>query len=499
MKSSIRAVINEILDSGLLMRGSVKMHNMARDAALWIANRSDNNKIFVNVDKPLSTVAEDNSIRDCFALSSWWFNEDPSFCQLHAPNLKMLLVNISAHSSLNSLNLSPLTFEGIQGLQVFSLTINYKIVPISFPPSIQLLTNVRTLRFNGLNLGDISFIASLTSLEVLDLRCCYFNELPIGIGKLKSLKLLDLSECQFSEKTYNRAIGKCSQLEELYASNCYPNEYANEIIMDICILLNLQRFVLGDQIIQESTRLLRAHDFNISKLRTFNKNILQVAETISLVGLHGGCKSIVPDMVGVVGSMNNLSTLYLTDCEEIECIFDATYDLKEDDLIPSLAALRLKNMFNLKELCHGPPLQVLHYFEKLELLDIDHCQKLHVIFPRECKLRNLKLLRLSNCKTNEVLFSASVAQSLQQLEQLKISDCNELKHIIAASGSELMNELEIVLPNLTNITLHNLPNFVDICNGSKLHAVKLQILNIYNCPKTASSLRSTIQVTLLPC
>ncbi|PNX55165.1 CC-NBS-LRR resistance protein, partial [Trifolium pratense] len=117
MRSSISAVIKDLLDSCLVTRGSVKMHNTVRDAALWIANRSDNCKILVNVDKPLSTLAEDNRIRDCFAVSSWWFNENPSFCQLHAPNLKMLLINISAHGSLNSLDLSTLTFEGMQGLQ----------------------------------------------------------------------------------------------------------------------------------------------------------------------------------------------------------------------------------------------------------------------------------------------------------------------------------------------------------------------------------------------
>ncbi|KAK2441206.1 disease resistance protein [Trifolium repens] len=453
-RRSFSAAINTLLKSCLVDLGSVKMHNMVRDAALWIANRSDNCKIMVNVDKPLSTVAEDNRIKDCFAVSSWWFNENPSFCELHAPNLKMLLVNISAHTSLNSLDLSNLTFEGIQGLQVFSLTINYKRVSISFPPSIQVLTNVRTLRLNGLNLGDISFIVSLTTLEVLDLRRCYFNELPIELRNLKSLKLLDLSECLFSEKIYNRAIGKCSQLEELYVSKCYPHKYVDQIIMDILILPNLQRFVLGDPIIPESTRVLHVNDFDISKLRTSNKNILQIAETISLKGLHGGCKNIIPDMVGVVGGMNNMSTLHLTECEEIECIFD--------DLIPRLT-----------ELSHGPPLQVLHFFEKLEVLGIDHCEQLHIIFPRQCNLRNLKILNLSYCKTDAVLFSESIAQSLQQLEQLTIHGCSELKHIISASGSQHggCSTIEEIVPAPMN---------------SQFLMTNIKDVNIYDCERLES-------------
>ncbi|XP_058784108.1 probable disease resistance protein At4g27220 [Vicia villosa] len=429
-RSLYEANISQLLDSGLLMRGSVKMHNVVRDAALWFANRSKNRKILVNVDKPLSTIAEDNKIRDCFAVSSWWYNESPSFCQLLAPNLKMLLLNISARRSWNSLDLSHLTFEGIQGLEVFSLTINYKIVRLSLPPSIQLLTNVRTLRLNGMEFGDISFIASLIRLEVLDLRRCKFNELPIGICKLLRLKLLDLSECRIFGNTYNGAIGKCSQLEELYASACYPEAYVLKISMDISILLNLQRFKFSDQIT------LKLKDCNISNLKASEKTILQIGKNISLTGLHGGCKNIIPDMVGIVVGMNDLTSLHLTSCKEIECIFDATYDFKEDDLTPSLVQLRLQLLENLTVLCRGPPLEVLRFFEKLELLDLRYCKQLQNIFPRECKLQNLKILRLEDCKTDEVLFITSVAQSLQQLEQLKISGCDELKHIIAESGSE---------------------------------------------------------------
>ncbi|XP_058782260.1 probable disease resistance protein At4g27220 [Vicia villosa] len=429
-RSLFEANISQLLESHLLMRGSVKMHDVVRDAALWFANRSKNRKILVNVDKPLSTVAKDNKIRDCFAVSSWWYNESPSFCQLLAPNLKMLLLNISARRSWNSLDLSHLTFEGIQGLEVFSLTINYKIVRFSLPPSIQLLTNVRTLRLNGLEFGDISFIASLIRLEVLDLRRCKFNELPIEIGKLLRLKLLDLSECRLFKRAYNGAIGRYSQLEELYASACYPEKYVSEIAMDIGYLPNLQRFKFSDQIT------LKLMIPNISNLRTSQKTILQIGKNISLTGLHGGCKNIIPDMVGIVGGMNDLTSLHLTSCREIECIVDATYDFKEDDLIPNLVELRLERIENMTVLCRGPPLEVLRYFEKLEVLDILLCEKLHISFPRECKLRNLKILRLEYCRIDEVLFSASVAQSLHQLEQLKISGCNELKHIIAESGSE---------------------------------------------------------------
>ncbi|XP_073224379.1 putative disease resistance protein At5g05400 isoform X1 [Cicer arietinum] len=493
-RSLIQAHINKLLDSCLLMPGSVKMHDMVRDAALWIANRSENCKILVNLDEPLSIAAENNKISDCFAVSSWWYNESPSFCQLHAPNLKMLLLNIVGHRSWNSLDLSHLIFEGIQGLEVLSLTIDYKIVPLSFPPSIQLLTNVRTLRLNGLKFGDISFIGSLTRLEVLDLRRCEFDELPTKIGKLKSLKLLDLSECHIFENNYNGAIGKCSNLEELYASACYPEEYVYEIILDIGVLPNLQRFVLNDPIVRERTRVLQLNDFDISKLRTTKKIFLQIAEIVVLRGLHGECKNIIPNMVEVVGGMNNLSTLCFVDCQEIECILDKTSDSKVDDLIPMLVELRLQIMRNLKGLCQGPTLQVLPFFEKLEILELRYCPQLHNIFPLECKLHNLKSLNLSYSRSSEVLFPLSVAQSLLQLEKLIVEGCDELKHIILCDREHDFNaRTEIVqaqrdshflMPCLREVKIHDcwkLESIFPICYVEGLS--QLQMIDVWNVPQ----------------
>lgn len=79
---------------------------------------------------------------------------------------------------------------------------------------------------------------------------------------------------------------------------------------------------------------------------------------------------------------------------------------------------------------------------------------------------------------------------LPQLSSLFLADATQLQEVFRhSSGDNVMNEMEIVLPNLTEITLSNLTNFVDICHGCKLHADKLLQLHIYDCPKTASSLR----------
>jgi hypothetical protein len=51
---------------------------------------------------------------------------------------------------------------------------------------------------------------------------------------------------------------------------------------------------------------------------------------------------------------------------------------------------------------------------------------------------------------------------LPQLISLRLSKATQLREVFRHSqGDGVMNELEIVLPNLTEITLLNLPNFVD--------------------------------------
>jgi hypothetical protein len=110
----------------------------------------------------------------------------------------------------------------------------------------------------------------------------------------------------------------------------------------------------------------------------------------------------------------------------------------------------------------------------------------------------LQGIRVRNCNKLKSLFPISMVTMLPQLRTLYLSDATQLQEVFRHSHEDsIMNQKEIVLPNLEEITLSRLPNFVDICHGCKLHAVKLRELSISNCPKTASSLR-ILQVTFLP-
>ncbi|XP_054796884.1 disease resistance protein At4g27190-like [Prosopis cineraria] len=290
-RSRIRAGINKLVDSFLLLHlmqseHYVKMHDMVRDVALWIASKSVHQKILVDLTKDLNSLAEDGAMKDSFAVSSWCKEIDTIYHHLDAPKLEILLINTMQQNSLNFMLPS---FEGVKRLKVMAMINSFYQTPLLLPQSTHCLTNLRALRLRGWDLGDMSFIVSLTRLEILDLSNCYFKDLPKGMEKLSKLKLLDLSHYEIPENLNYEAIGSCLQLEELYAFG-YTQRCHCQRMEDIVTLPSLQRFViyLGkfetlDN--EESVRVLQLLDFSMSNLGASKQNLLQRAEVVCLENL----------------------------------------------------------------------------------------------------------------------------------------------------------------------------------------------------------------------
>ncbi|KAI4332204.1 hypothetical protein L6164_017133 [Bauhinia variegata] len=196
-----------------------------------------------------------------------------------------------------------------------------------------------------------------------------------------------------------------------------------------------------------STRVLGLPSINISSLSASTKNLLHRAEIVSFDGLQGDCQNVIRNIIRAIGGMNDLTILELKSCLETECFLDNTSHQVDVEL-PMLVRLYLEDMKNLKEVCRGPP--PLGFFEKLIEFRLFRCPQLHNIFPRECKLPNLKFLTIGRyVKSNVVscraaaLFSISVARSLTQLEELSINYIEELKQIISEEddGDDMKTEI----------------------------------------------------------
>ncbi|KAF7815813.1 putative disease resistance protein [Senna tora] len=525
-RNRLRVCINKLVNSCLLMpcetsqvdlvfrrkNDRVKMHDMVRDVALWIASKD--HPIMVNLAKDLNASIDNGAIKDCFALSSWNNNGIDKFPHgLDAPKLQILLLNLFGHRTPLRLTgpceLLEASFQGMKTLKVVAL-INkyiYQKVAISFPQSLQLLTNLRTLRLVGWDLGDISFVVSLKRLEILDLQESKFKQLPNGIENLNKLKLLDLSLCRIEESCL-KIIRRCSQLEELYAFNYGDSSSLGitgpyECFEDDITSPSLQSYKLcigpfmshPSKMHSLTTRLLYINGFNPSASDVFVKYLLRRAQDVLLYNLHGGYRNIFPDTVQAVGCMNELTNLQLKNCSEMECLIDVTSSSADqfpiDATPPSLVELHLEHMDNLKQLWCGPLLHC--FFEKLQVLKMAYCIQLRSIFPRQCNLQNLKRLSLSKCRTLTSLFPMSVAGTLVKLEYLSITECSELRHIInneqkdgTDTGEVIVNvpdNFRVILPELKELTISSCGKLEFIlpisCVEGLVHLRKIRISDVF--------------------
>ncbi|KAI9100872.1 hypothetical protein K1719_023996 [Acacia pycnantha] len=388
-RREVGTTINALIDSSLLMDNSsksnvhaqkyVKLHDMVRDVALWKASK-EHRTIMVNCTEKIV----DEAINDCYAFSSWYTNNRSLqfLSQFHAPKLEFLLL-----CSSELLDLSHATFEGTKGLQALIIMCTKPFWGSKIelqPQSIQHLSNLRTLRLRNWNLRDISFVVRLTRLEIIDLQGSAFARVPDGIEKLSKLKLLDLSRCRIDECCY-KIIGRCSQIEELHVSKHFPHprntncyEYLGGSTAN---LLKFRRYTLeigelhsrGTYFENEGARSLHLGQLNFSLFGAVLKDLAQRATIIEFYELEGGGKSFMADLVQAVGGMNELTTLCLQRCLEIEYIIDETTP-HEDAIVPRLDELVLEDMHILKQLQRGP--SPFSLFQKLKRLYILNCPQL---------------------------------------------------------------------------------------------------------------------------
>lgn len=227
VRREIQVTMNILKDSYLLQpcgkQEFVKMHDLVRDAALWIASKEGK-----AIKIPAKTlVAVEENVKEIAAMSLWSMENLPSIDQLQCSALKTLLLHSTDESSLQ---LPKEYFGKMQMLEVLGITKFYytwrnlytlrylssSLSIFAVPQSMERLTMLRTLCLRGYDLGDISILASLTRLEILDLRSSSFDELPQGITTLQKLRLLDIYTCRIKKNNPYEVIRKCTQLEELY-------------------------------------------------------------------------------------------------------------------------------------------------------------------------------------------------------------------------------------------------------------------------------------------
>nr|XP_048336636.1 uncharacterized protein LOC107434221 [Ziziphus jujuba var. spinosa] len=146
--------------------------------------------------------------------------------------------------------------------------------------------------------------------------------------------------------------------------------------------------------------------------------------------------------------LSKLESLVIHGCASLQAIFDTQ---RLNVAFPLLESLEIRDLKNLKEICHGQPSKK----SGLESLRSSTSTWL-------ASFGNLRSLLLFGCPKLKNIFSISIARGLILLQCLEVRQCDELEEIISKIGEDdekPINEIGL-FPELTELELINLPELI---------------------------------------
>ncbi|KAB2607422.1 disease resistance protein [Pyrus ussuriensis x Pyrus communis] len=198
------------------------------------------------------------------------------------------------------------------------------------------------------------------------------------------------------------------------------------------------------------------------------------------------------------GSLGNLKFLEVEQCEGVA-----------DALVPSNLLQRLQNLEVLIVCATG----MVYIFKsqgleqgetvltKLREMKLENLPELTNILngpAQPAMFHNLKTLAISKCKKLKTLFTFDVAQCLQQLEELWVEECHSLGKLFGLSEGLIVQDDEIIFPQLKNLALQSLSKLTSVLAGSAtLLCPSLEYLHVLDCPEfltSTSDFHSNMQV-----
>ncbi|GMY31339.1 probable disease resistance protein At4g27220 [Fagus crenata] len=432
VRSQVHVAINHMRESALLLESDhgeeyVKMHDMVRDVALWIASKGENEFKLI----AYTHLAKNMNFERVTTISLMASNTKQLPDKLVCPSLNILLLGRIEGSK----KISNTFFEGLNCLKV--LRLEDKILSSH---SLQFLTNLQSLHLKDCDFSDnLSSLGKLKRLEILSFQGLGMVALPNEFGEMESLRLLDLRGCYKLKQIPQNVIQRLSRLEELImneysfknwdvegTSNANLSEL-NSLPYLVFLSLSLELKYLPQGFVFPSLQRYHIcvnssdHFFwEDNRTKCFDLRVLVIKELNFF-------------------SMNAFKVLFRTveyiqiESCEMECIVDTTSRGDHTVMFANLIKLHLMYMSCLRTICEGPN----HY----------------VIFS------NLTDFVADGCTRLVSLFSPSVAQSLKKLKNLRLVHCNELKQIISEDEGMILesHSQPICLPELQTIYVKYCP------------------------------------------
>ncbi|XP_020273080.1 probable disease resistance protein At1g61310 isoform X2 [Asparagus officinalis] len=448
-RGKIHLLVHDLIASCLLLKTEreriVKMHDVVRDVAVYIASKGDD-CFFVKAGLGMRYWPESKTLEMCKRISL--MNNDllelPD--QPNCPKLLTLLLNFNP--SLNSISNN--FFRGMASLTVLDLSdTNIQ----SLPSSLALLTNLGSLRLDRCKkLTDIYLIGKLKKLKILGLQKCQVDILPEETGTLADLKLLDISYST-SLALPTTLMNRLSRLEELFMVGydikeslfvnigylerlAYLQMYVSDInyfSQDVEALdgwKNLKKFMIYNEFDWYSLATMYQKNLflkNVNQAGNWTKILLAEAEDLIL----DNCNCDKGDFI-------NVKKLRVVNCGTIENLLSTSQPQFSPNAFENLEHLNLANLESLKTICQGEIPS--SSFKKMRVLEIIRCKNLVCIMPNN-------LLQRCHCT----------------LQVVSVNSCNE---VIEIFNSEGFTQGIVILPKLERLQLTSLQNLIRLFSGN---------------------------------
>ncbi|PHT37333.1 hypothetical protein CQW23_25033 [Capsicum baccatum] len=433
-RNRVSHLLETLKDCFLLSQGSdknyVKMHDVVRDMAIYIASEGED-KFMVNHNVNSDEFSRNHSYEQYNHMSivANKFDEHPR--PISCPRLKLMMLKLRFKEGFK---LQDDFFVGTSKLSVISLGGSGRNSLPPFPSSIQ-SNRDSYLEELPVKIGNLT---NLTMLEYWNTGYRKLMRIPPGVlsrlVRLEELHVVGVKGCSYSTL---RELESLSRLTALALDECS----IDVIYRNLGLSSKLTRYALT----------VGGHYMGTSIMETYNKIIaLQVTESTPLgdwirlllrnskfVCLEGnGSKNVLVEL-------QNVKDLILTDCDSLNIHYQNNIPFPKLERLkvscPNVELLRLYKANNISALCsHQLPTA---YFNKLETLEVQYCGK----------LRNL--------------MSPSVAR------EVDIGVCPKMKAFIQQGT--------VSTPSLESVNNHDELKVVDTTFNSKVSCPNLEVLKLY--------------------
>ncbi|KAB2607405.1 disease resistance protein [Pyrus ussuriensis x Pyrus communis] len=404
-------------------------------------------------------------------------------------------------------------------------------------------------------------IGQLTNLRMLDLTMsAYIATIPSnvlsGLSKLEEL-CMQQSFADWGKKVEGEDDKTNASFDELISlsflnilkvdisdAECLPKNVGNPFYRSMNVQLSKNTISPFSRALLPDTTINMLPDL-------FNSTVTERVEKI----IYTEPRSLTDILMEYNhGKLHGLKFLHLQECREMVTLMNTETRVPNKPVLKSLEELHVFYWDRLQQLCVGELLQ--GSLGNLKLLEIEQCegvadapvpsnllqrpQNLEVLIVcatgmvyifksqgleqeetvltklREMKLENLpeltnilngpvqpamfhnlKTLAISKCNKLTTLFTFDVAQCLRQLEELWAEECHSLDKLFGLSKGSIVQDDEIIFPQLKNFALQSLSKLTSVLAGSALLCPSLEYLHVLDCPEfltSTSDFHSNIQV-----